>query len=109
MAEPVRIEFADAACHVTRRGLERRAIVRDDDRGRWLGLLDRVGPLFQGRFKAARAEHGPLGRVVWEWRGGVNRQEAKDAKSMQGSRWRGLRRRRETGTATRWTWLGIRQ
>jgi hypothetical protein len=41
MARPLRIEVRDGICHVTRRGLERRAIVRDDaDRRRWLGLLE---------------------------------------------------------------------
>ena len=43
MARPLRIEFPDALYHVTSRGLERRAIVRDDrDRAGWLDLLDRV-------------------------------------------------------------------
>ena len=110
MARPLRIEFPDGLYHVTSRGLERRAIVRDDaDRGRWTDLLDtvatrrrwrvlawalmgnhfhlfvrtpeanlsagmhdlnsgyatgfnrrhgRVGPLFQGRFKAILVEGG---------------------------------------------------
>ena len=43
MARPLRIEFAGAIYHVTARGNERRAIVRDDvDRGKWLSLLDRT-------------------------------------------------------------------
>ena len=43
MARPLRIHYPDAVYHVTGRGLERRGIVRDDDdRGRWLDLLDRV-------------------------------------------------------------------
>jgi len=43
MARPLRIEIADGVYHVTSRGLERRAIVRDDaDRRKWVELLDRV-------------------------------------------------------------------
>ena len=110
MARPLRVEVADGVYHVTSRGLERRAIVRDDiDRARWVELLsrvadkrrwrvfawalmgnhfhlflrtpdadlsagmhdlnsgyvtgfnrrhNRVGPLFQGRFKAVLVERG---------------------------------------------------
>jgi len=43
MARPLRLEIEDGVYHVTSRGLERRAIVRDDaDRERWLALLDAV-------------------------------------------------------------------
>ena len=43
MARPLRIELPDGVYHVTSRGLERRAIVRDvRDRQQWVGLLDRV-------------------------------------------------------------------
>jgi REP element-mobilizing transposase RayT len=43
MGRPLRIEMEDGVYHVTSRGLERRALVRDDaDRERWLGLLGAV-------------------------------------------------------------------
>lgn len=43
MARPLRIDIENGLYHVTSRGWERRAIVRDDrDRQRWLELLDRV-------------------------------------------------------------------
>jgi len=43
MARPLRIELPNGVYHVTSRGLERRAVVRDDhDRERWTDLLDRV-------------------------------------------------------------------
>ena len=43
MARPLRIEFPDAIHHVTSRGNERRAIIRDDvDRRKWLSLLERT-------------------------------------------------------------------
>ena len=43
MARPLRIEIPDGIYHVTSRGIERRAIVRDDvDRNRWWQLLDVV-------------------------------------------------------------------
>jgi REP element-mobilizing transposase RayT len=43
MARPLRIDLQHGLYHVTSRGWERRAIVRDDrDRQRWLELLDRV-------------------------------------------------------------------
>jgi putative transposase len=43
MARPLRIEFAGAIWHVTSRGNERRAIVRDDvDREAWLEVLGQV-------------------------------------------------------------------
>ena len=43
MARPLRIECRDGLYHVTSRGLERRRIARDDeDRGRWVDLLDTV-------------------------------------------------------------------
>ncbi|MEW6358166.1 MAG: transposase [Planctomycetota bacterium] len=43
MARPLRIEIPDGVYHVTSRGLARRLIVRDDqDRLRWLELLDAV-------------------------------------------------------------------
>jgi len=43
MARPLRIECRDGLYHVTSRGLERRAIARDDDdRERWTDLLDTV-------------------------------------------------------------------
>ena len=43
MARPLRIDLPDGICHVTSRGLERRAIVRDDlDRDRWGRLLGDV-------------------------------------------------------------------
>lgn len=47
MSRPLRIEFPGAWFHVTARGNERRAIVRDDrDRQRWIGLLSEL----PGRF-----------------------------------------------------------
>ena len=50
MARPLRIELPDAVYHVTRRGLEHRAIVRDDaNRERWLEFLDRVATRRQWR------------------------------------------------------------
>lgn len=43
MARPLRIEFPGGIYHVTSRGNERRAIVRDDvDRRKWLSLLERT-------------------------------------------------------------------
>ena len=43
MARPLRIEVADGIYHVTSRGLERRAIFRDDwDYQKWLSLLEDV-------------------------------------------------------------------
>jgi len=43
MARPLRLNVPDGIYHVTSRGLERRAIVRDDtDRRRWRDLLDAV-------------------------------------------------------------------
>lgn len=43
MARPLRVDIPGGVYHVTSRGLERRAIVRDDaDRSKWLELLDRV-------------------------------------------------------------------
>jgi len=43
MARPLRIDIEDGVYHVTSRGWERRVVVRDDqDRQRWLELLDRV-------------------------------------------------------------------
>jgi REP element-mobilizing transposase RayT len=43
MVRPLRIDIEDGLYHVTSRGWERRAVVRDDrDRQRWLELLDRV-------------------------------------------------------------------
>ena len=43
MARPLRIDVPDGVYHVTSRGLERRAVVRDDrDRTRWLDLLAEV-------------------------------------------------------------------
>lgn len=43
MTRPLRIDIEDGIYHVTSRGWERRAIVRDDcDREQWLKLLDRV-------------------------------------------------------------------
>jgi len=43
MVRPLRIDVEDGLYHVTSRGWERRAVVRDDrDRQRWLDLLDRV-------------------------------------------------------------------
>ena len=43
MARPLRIEFAGAIYHVTARGSERRAIVRDDvDRLKWLSVVERT-------------------------------------------------------------------
>jgi REP element-mobilizing transposase RayT len=53
MARPLRIEFPGAVYHVTSRGLERGAIVRDDDdRARWLDLLDRVVSRYRWRVYA---------------------------------------------------------
>jgi len=53
MARPLRIEIPDGVYHVTSRGLERRAIVRDDaDRARWTDLLDRVARRRQWRVLA---------------------------------------------------------
>ena len=50
MARPLRIDIPDGIYHVTSRGLERRAIVRDDaDRARWTDLLDRVARRRQWR------------------------------------------------------------
>jgi hypothetical protein len=41
MARPIRVEFANAVYHVTARGNERKAIVRDDpDRERFLETLE---------------------------------------------------------------------
>jgi len=43
MARPPQIECRDGLYHVTSRGLERHAIVRDDrDRRKWHDLLDRT-------------------------------------------------------------------
>jgi putative transposase len=43
MARPLRAEFPNAIYHVTSRGIERRAIVRDPrDRDRWVGQLEHV-------------------------------------------------------------------
>ena len=43
MARPLRVDVPGGVYHVTSRGLEGRAIVRDDaDRAKWLELLDRV-------------------------------------------------------------------
>ena len=43
MARPLRIDIPQGVYHVTSRGLERRAIVRDDgDRRKWEQLLDAV-------------------------------------------------------------------
>jgi REP element-mobilizing transposase RayT len=43
MARPLRIDIENGLYHVTSRGWERRAIVRDDgDRERWVSLLERV-------------------------------------------------------------------
>ena len=43
MARPLRIEFENAVYHVTARGIERRAIVRDDrDRDCWIERLERT-------------------------------------------------------------------
>ncbi|MBM4043285.1 MAG: hypothetical protein FJ290_32760, partial [Planctomycetes bacterium] len=43
MARPLRVDIAGGVYHVTNRGLEQRAIVRDDaDRLRWHKLLDVV-------------------------------------------------------------------
>jgi len=43
MARPLRIDVEDGLYHVTSRGWERRAVVRDErDRRRWFELLDRV-------------------------------------------------------------------
>jgi REP-associated tyrosine transposase len=43
MARPLRLQFPGALYHVTARGNERKAIVRDDDdRGLWLGGVERV-------------------------------------------------------------------
>jgi len=48
MARPIRIEFEDAAYHVTARGNERKAIYRDDDdRKRFLETLEEVVDRFQ--------------------------------------------------------------
>ena len=42
MAKPLRIDIPNGLCHVTSRGLERRAVVYENgDREHWLGLLDR--------------------------------------------------------------------
>ena len=42
MARPLRIDIPNGLYHVTSRGLERRAIVRQDrDREHWLKLLER--------------------------------------------------------------------
>ena len=43
MARPLRIDFEGGVYHVTARGWERRAVVRDDeDRANWVRLTDRV-------------------------------------------------------------------
>ena len=43
MARPLRIDFDGGVYHVTARGWERRAVVRDDeDRANWVRLTDRV-------------------------------------------------------------------
>ena len=53
MARPLRIEMAGGVYHVTTRGWERRAVVRDDeDRASWLRLLDRVASRFDWRVYA---------------------------------------------------------
>jgi len=53
MARPVRIEFAGAVYHVTARGNERRAIVRDDqDRKRFLETLAEMAKRFDVRVHA---------------------------------------------------------
>ena len=53
MSRPLRIEIENGIYHVTSRGWERRAIVRDDrDREEWFKLLDRVVIRFGWRFFA---------------------------------------------------------
>lgn len=48
MARPLRLEQPGAWYHVTGRGVERRAIFRDDrDRRRWLALIAEAVPMFQ--------------------------------------------------------------
>jgi len=50
MARPLRIDIENGLYHVTCRGWERRAVVRDDrDRQRWFELLDRVAMRCQWR------------------------------------------------------------
>ena len=42
MAKPLRIDIPNGLCHVTSRGLERRALVHENgDREHWLERLDR--------------------------------------------------------------------
>jgi hypothetical protein len=61
MASPLRIEVPDGICHVSRRGLDRRAIVRDDaDRRRWLGLLEGMATRRSWRESATTACCSPL-------------------------------------------------
>jgi putative transposase len=53
MPRPLRIDIPDGLYHVTRRGLERRAIVRDDaDRQKWTDLLDTVATRHRWRVLA---------------------------------------------------------
>ena len=50
MARPLRIDFEGGVYHVTARGWERRAVVRDDeDRANWVRLTDRVALRFGWR------------------------------------------------------------
>jgi hypothetical protein len=49
-ARPLRIDFEGGVYHVTARGWERRAVVRDDeDRANWVRLTDRVALRFGWR------------------------------------------------------------
>ena len=53
MSRPLRMEIENGIYHVTSRGWERRAVVRDDrDREKWFQLLDRVADRFGWRFFA---------------------------------------------------------
>jgi len=63
MARPLRIERAGAWYHVTARGLERRALFRDDsDRWHWLELLADGTEL--RRLVAHASEAYKLGRIL---------------------------------------------
>jgi len=53
MARPFRLALADGVSHVTARGHERQAIVRDDtDRARFLDTLAAMGDLYRVRCHA---------------------------------------------------------
>jgi len=105
MARPLRIEMPEGVYHVTSRGLERRAIVRDDvDRGRWLVLLGRVAERRDWRVYAwalmnnhfhlfLRTPHGDLSAGMHDLNSGYvsafNRRHRRHGPLLQG-RFRGI-------------------